>query len=61
MGGMEIILQDQRIATNGDVRLSATPAQWDPIPEFEKRKRGPAPDEVIAACGYEDQKICISH
>ena len=34
MGGLEIILHEQRIATNGDVRLSPTPAQWDPIPSF---------------------------
>src|SRR6516165_1418846 len=54
MSGLEIILQDQRIATNGDVRLSATPAQWDPIPEFESRKHGPAANEVIAACSYPD-------
>src|SRR5215471_399693 len=57
MSGMEIILEDQRIATNGDVRLSATPAQWDPIPEFESRKRGPSPDEVIAVCSYLDQEF----
>ena len=29
MSGLEVILQDQRIATNGDVRLSPTPSQWD--------------------------------
>jgi hypothetical protein len=57
MSGMEIILEDQRIATNGDVRLSRTPAQWDPIPEFESRKRGPSPDEVIAVCSYRDQRF----
>src|SRR5258708_33645277 len=44
MSGLEMILQDQRIATNGDVRLSPTPAQWDAVPEVESRKRGPAPD-----------------
>jgi endoglucanase len=57
MSGLEIILQDQRIATNGDVRLSPTPAQWDAIPEFESRKRGPAPDEVAANCRYSDQGL----
>jgi len=57
MSGMEIILQDQRIATNGDVRLSATPAQWDPIPEFESRKPGSAPDEVVASCNYADNGL----
>src|SRR5215469_12887954 len=54
MSGLEIILQDQRIATNGDVRLSPTPAQWDAIPEFESRKRGPALDEIAATCRYAD-------
>ena len=40
MSGLEIILHDQRIATNGDVRLSSTPAQWDPVPQFKERKHG---------------------
>jgi endoglucanase len=51
MNGMEIILHDQRIATGGDVRLSPTPEQWDPIPDFKERKRI-APDEVAAFCTY---------
>lgn len=55
MSGLEIILQDQRIATNGDVRLSATPAQWDPIPEIGNRKHGSSPDELYAECSYRDQ------
>ena len=54
MNGMEIILHDQRIATSGDVRLSATPEQWDPIPDFKERKRGAAADEVTAFCTYPD-------
>ena len=45
MGGLEIILHEQRIATNGDVRLSPTPTQWDPIPHFKERKRGPSENE----------------
>lgn len=57
MSGLEIILQGQRIATNGDVRLSATPAQWDPIPEFQSRKRGSTPDEIIASCIYPDRAL----
>lgn len=28
LSGLEIIQHAQRIATNGDVRLSSTPAQW---------------------------------
>src|SRR5215469_5918751 len=57
MSGVEIILHDQRIATNGDVRLSATPAQWDAIPDFRSRDRGPAPDEISAFCGYQDRGL----
>ena len=53
MSGVELILHDQRIATNGDLRLSPTPAQWDAIPHCQKRKRGPADDEVSASCSYE--------
>ena len=57
MSGLEIILEDQRIATNGDVRLSPTPAQWDPIPEFESRERGSGGDEIVALCKYADQGL----
>lgn len=57
MSGLEIILQDQRIATNGDVRLSPTPAQWDPIPDFQGRKRGGQPDEITASCAYPDRGL----
>jgi hypothetical protein len=57
MNGMEIILHGQRIATSGDVRLSATPEQWDPIPDFRERKRGPAPEEITAFCTYPDRGL----
>jgi hypothetical protein len=38
MSGVEIIHHEVRTATNGDVRLSPTPGQWDPIPQFVERK-----------------------
>ena len=38
MSGIEIIHHGVRTATNGDVRLNPTPEQWDPIPQFVKRK-----------------------
>jgi hypothetical protein len=57
MSGLEIILQEQRIATNGDVRLSPTPAQRDSIPDFQSRKRGAAADEVTALCTYADRGL----
>ena len=56
MGGLEIILHEQRIATNGDVRLSPTPAQWDPIPHFKGRTRGPS-EKSTALCAYADRGL----
>jgi len=57
MSGLEIIFHDQRIATNGDVRLSPTPAQWDAIPQFKARKRGPLPNGISAECVYPDRGL----
>lgn len=57
MSGVEIVLHEQRIATNGDVRLSPTPAQWDPIPKFQDRKRGPSSNELIASLAYPDKDL----
>ncbi len=54
LGGIEIILHGQRIATDGEVRLQPTPEQWDPVPTLSDRKRGPAPDQLIASSGYPD-------
>lgn len=34
ISGIELIHHGVRTATNGDVRLDATPEQWDEIPEF---------------------------
>ena len=34
---MEMILRGQRIATNGDVRLVATPEQWDLVAQLKGR------------------------
>lgn len=38
MSGIEIIHHGVRTATNGDVRLSPTPTQWDPIPQLVSRR-----------------------
>lgn len=57
MSGVEIILHDQRIATNGDVRLSATPEQWDAIPDFKQRNPEPGGDGLTALCTYAEQGL----
>jgi hypothetical protein len=54
LGAIEIILHGERIATDGEVRLSPAPEQWDPVPTFTTRKHGPAPDQLIVYSGYPD-------
>ena len=54
LGGIEMILHGERIATDGEVRLTATPEQWDPVTTFTARKHGTAPDQLIAYSGYPD-------
>src|SRR5215203_583999 len=36
-GGVGIIQNGLRTATNGDLRLEPTPGQWEPIPKVGKR------------------------
>lgn len=37
-GGVALIMNGQRVATNGDLRLEATPGQWQPVPKQLSRK-----------------------
>jgi hypothetical protein len=37
LSGIELIHHGVRTATRGDVRLSNTPEQWDPIPNLDNR------------------------
>ena len=37
-GGVCVIINGLRIATNGDLRLEATPGQWQPVPKQLSRK-----------------------
>lgn len=57
LGGIEIILHGERIATDGEVRLEPTPQQWDPVPTLVSRKRGAVPDQLICSSGYPDQNL----
>ena len=50
--GIQIILHGERIATDGELRLSPTPEQWDPVPAFVKRERGP--NQLIVSSAYPD-------
>ena len=37
-GGVTIIMNGKRLATNGDVRLEPTPGQWQPVPKKVSRQ-----------------------
>lgn len=39
-GGVCVIMHGNRIATNGDLRMEATPGQWQPVPRQLERKLG---------------------
>jgi endoglucanase len=52
MSGVEIIHHEVRTVTNGDVRLSATPEQWDAIPQFVERKVNKENNQIEALLKY---------
>ncbi|NII09383.1 glycoside hydrolase family 9 protein [Oleiagrimonas sp. C23AA] len=52
--GIQIILEDRRIATDGEVRLMPTPEQWDPVPLFVRRTHGEVPNQLVVRSGYRD-------
>jgi hypothetical protein len=54
ISGVEIIQHGERIATNGDVRLSATPGQWDPIGRMIERKVDPQTGTIEALLEYSE-------
>lgn len=54
ISGIELIHHGVRTVTNGDVRLHATPEQWDAIPEFVKRTVDAEKGVVEAQLRYPD-------
>lgn len=54
LSGLELIHHGVRTATNGDVRLSNTPEQWDPIPRLLSRRVDTAAQRVEVALAYPD-------
>ncbi len=54
ISGVELIQQGVRTATNGDVRLAATPGQWDPAAAFVSRRVDKAAGVIEAVMKYPD-------
>jgi hypothetical protein len=55
-GGVGVIQNGLRVATNGDLRLSPTPGQWQPIPVVGPRKVNRATQEISVQLSFPDEK-----
>lgn len=56
-GGVGIIQNGLRVATNGDLRLEPTPGQWQPIPKVGKRIIDKATQTVSVKMEYPNEEI----
>jgi hypothetical protein len=52
IAGIELIHHGVRTATNGDVRLSPTPEQWDPVPTLKSRRVDAAQNRIEVRLAY---------
>jgi len=55
-GGVGVIQNGQRVATNGDLRLEPTPGQWQPTPAVGQREVDRAAQEISVRLRYPDEK-----
>ncbi|MBO0322210.1 glycoside hydrolase family 9 protein [Muricauda sp. CAU 1633] len=54
-GGVGIIQNGIRVATNGDLRLEATPGQWQPVPKVGERMVDREQQEISIRMAYPDE------
>jgi endoglucanase len=55
-GGVGIIQNGLRVATNGDIRLEPTPGQWQPVPKVGSRVVDRAVNEISVRMQYPDDE-----
>ncbi len=53
-GGVSLIMNGRRVATNGDIRLEATPGQWQPVPKQLGRTVDKGQNAIITQLAYPD-------
>ncbi|HSD06612.1 glycoside hydrolase family 9 protein [Flavobacterium sp.] len=53
-GGVGIIQNGIRVATNGDLRLEPTPGQWQPVPKVGQRVVDRSKNEISVKMSYPD-------
>ena len=56
-GGVGVIQNGNRVATNGDIRLEPTPGQWAAIPKVSKRVIDSNTQEISVRMEYPDSSI----
>ncbi|HEY4967910.1 MAG TPA: hypothetical protein VII28_16000, partial [Puia sp.] len=56
-GGVGVIQNGVRVATNGDIRLEPTPGQWAAIPKVGKRVVDSKTQEISVRMEYPDSSI----
>ena len=56
-GGVSVIQNGMRVATNGDIRLEPTPGQWQPIPKVSKRSVDSTRQQISVQLQYPDKDI----
>lgn len=54
-GGVGIIQNGIRVATNGDLRLEPTPGQWQPVPKVGERMVDRSKQEISVKMTYPDE------
>jgi endoglucanase len=54
--GLIMVMHGTRIATNGDLRLEATPGQWSPVPKLVSREVDREKGEIRTKLSYPDEK-----
>ncbi len=54
-GGVGLIQNGIRVATNGDLRLEPTPGQWQPVPKVGKRQIDRNTQEISVKMTYPDE------
>jgi len=55
-GGVSVIQNGRRVATNGDLRLEPAPGQWQPLPKVGKRVVDRKMEEISVRLEYPDPK-----
>ncbi|MEO8854755.1 MAG: hypothetical protein ABI359_13315, partial [Ginsengibacter sp.] len=56
-GGVGVIQNGERVATNGDIRLNPTPGQWQPIPKVGTRMVDKKTGTISVHMAYPNEAI----